>query len=228
MATLASAWVHIGQQLRKPAGLCGVVTAQVMGLVNEESNRLAIAALDITAKDTILELGFGPGRAIKAVGNVARDGRIYGIDHSSTMYMSATRRNRRAIREGRIRLIHGRFDALPWEEGVIDKCLAVHVAYFMDSADMHEVRRVLRPGGTLSIVVTHKTVMEHWKIAHPSTHRLFVANDLADLISKGGFLPEDVSIQSVSLGSSSIPGFLAIARKSFGERHKAKSSSYGV
>ena len=119
------------------------------------------------------------------------------------MYMSATRRNRRAIREGRIRLIHGRFDALPWEEGVIDKCLAVHVAYFMDLADMHEVRRVLRPGGTLSIVVTHKTVMEHWKIAHPSTHRLFVANDLADLISKGGFLPEDVSIQSVSLGSSS-------------------------
>jgi ubiquinone/menaquinone biosynthesis C-methylase UbiE len=225
MATLANAWVHIGQQLRKPAGLTGVLTAQVMSLVNGESNRLAIAALDVTPKDTILELGFGPGRAIKALGSVVRNGRIYGVDHSSAMYMSATRRNRRAIREGRVRLIHGRFDALPWEEGVIDKCLAVHVAYFMDWAEMQEVRRVLRPGGTLSILVTDKTVMQHWKIAHPSTHRLFAANDLADLISKGGFRPEDVSIQSVSLGSSSIPGLLAIARKSFGERHKAKSRS---
>lgn len=213
MATLGSAWLHIGRQLRKPAGLSGLVTAQMVGLLNEDSNRIAIAALKIAANDTILELGFGPGRAIKAMANMASEGRIFGVDHSSTMYISASRRNRRAIREGRVQLMRGDFAALPWRQGSIDKCLAVHVAYFMAEAEIREIRRVLRPRGLLSMLVTERNTMDHWKFAGPSTHRLFATDDLYRLLDDAGFRPNEVDVHRVSLGMS-VPGLLAIAAKS--------------
>lgn len=210
---LESAWLRIGQQLRKPVGFGGVLTAQIIGLLNDESNRTAIAALNITANDTVLELGFGSGRAIKTITNLTKGGRIFGIDHSSTMHDKASRRNCRAIREGRVHLVQGRFDALPWEQGAIDKCLATHVAYFMAVEDVREARRVLRSGGILCMLVTDRAAMERWKFAHPSTHQLFAADDLVKLLGDGGFAPNKVDVRSVSLGVF-VPGLLALATKS--------------
>ena len=44
-------------------------------------------------------------------------------------------------------------------ESAVDKCLAVHVAYFMDAREVHEARRVLRFGGRLVVLVTDKAAM---------------------------------------------------------------------
>jgi ubiquinone/menaquinone biosynthesis C-methylase UbiE len=213
VTALDRAWLRIGQQLRKPVGLGGSLSAQIMELLNEESNRIAIAALNVTANDTVLELGFGSGRAIETISNLAPEGQVFGIDQSSTMYDKAKRRNRHGIRKGRVHLVQGRFDALPWKQGVIDKCLATHVAYFMAADEVCEARRVLRPGGILSMLVTDRTAMERWKFAHPSTHQLFAADDLAKLLGDGGFPPNQVDVRSVSLGMF-VPGLLALATKS--------------
>ena len=213
MIILDGAWISIGQQLRKPAGFGGHLIARAMDFVNERSNRIAIAALDITLNDTVLELGFGTGRAIKVIANAATQGRVFGIDHSSTMYLQASRRLRHAIHEGRVRLVHGSLKRLPWQENAVDKCLAVHVAYFMDAKEVREARRVLRIEGRLAVLVTDKAAMGRWKFAHPSTHRQFAASDLTKLLLDGGFSRGEICLQSVSLGMA-IPGLLALATKS--------------
>lgn len=76
MTILERVWISIGQQLRKPAGFGGRLLARAMGLVNEQSNRIAVAVLDITVNDTVLELGFGAGRTIKALASAATEGRV--------------------------------------------------------------------------------------------------------------------------------------------------------
>jgi SAM-dependent methyltransferase len=212
MITFEGAWISIGQQLRKPAGFGGRLLARAMSLANERSNRIAIAALDITVNDTVLELGFGGGRTIKTLANAATEGRVFGIDHSPAMSSRACRLNRRAIQDGRVRLVQGRLDALPWQSGTVDKCLAVHVAYFMDAKEVREVRRVLRSGGKLAVLVTDTVAMAHWKFAPPSTHRQFTASGLTSLLVDGGFSCEEMLVQSVSLGMA-IPGLLALATK---------------
>lgn len=216
MITLEAAWIALGQQLRKPAGFGGRLLARAMGLANERSNRIAVAALDITANDTVLELGFGVGRTIKALASAATEGRVFGIDHSPAMFFRASRLNRRAVQDGRVRLVQGSLDALPWQDGTIDKCLAVHLAYFMNAKEVCEVRRVLRSGGKLTILVTEKAAMEHWKFAHSSTHRLFTEGALINLLLDGGFSREEILVQHVSLGMA-IPGLLALAMKSDGK-----------
>jgi len=212
MTTFEGAWISIGRQLRKPVGLSGYLVARAIGLANEQSNRIAIAALDLRVNDTVLELGFGTGRAINAVANAATEGRVFGIDHSSAMYLQASRLNRPAIHEGRVCLVQGSMDPLPWQEGAVDKCLAVHVAYFMEAREVREARRVLRSGGTLAILVTDKAAMTHWKFAHPSTHRQFTASGLTDLLLDGDFSRDEIIVQGVSLGMA-IPGLLAMATK---------------
>jgi ubiquinone/menaquinone biosynthesis C-methylase UbiE len=207
----------IGRQLRNPSGFGGRLIARLMVFGNRQPNRIAIDALKIAPSDTVLELGFGPGRAIRTLNSMVPHGRVFGIDHSATMLAQASRYNRRAIHLGRVQLQQGRFDALPWGSDTFDKILAVNAVYFFraDAAEIREARRVLRPGGMMAIYATHKSVMARWKFSCPETHRLFDDHELLTLILKGAAANDEVSVCSVTLALR-IAGVLAIFRKGTG------------
>ncbi|MGD0023205.1 MAG: class I SAM-dependent methyltransferase [Xanthobacteraceae bacterium] len=183
-----------------------------MELANRRSNRIAIDALKIAPDDTILELGFGPGRAVRALAALAPQGCVLGIDHSATMLARASRSNRRAIREKRVYLLRGRFDALPWRADSVDRILAVHVIYFAGAAEIREARRVLRPGGSIVILATDKSAMARWRFVQFSTHSIFDMDDLAALLLRGGFATREFVISRIKL-SFGVPGLLAMATK---------------
>jgi ubiquinone/menaquinone biosynthesis C-methylase UbiE len=210
-------WAAIGRQLRNPSGFGGGLIARLMAFANRQPNWIAIDALKIAPSDTVLELGFGPGSAIRTLNSMVPHGRVFGIDHSAAMLAQASRYNRRAIRIGRVQLQQGRFDALPWASDTFDKILAVNVVYFFcaDAAEIREARRVLRPGGMMAIYATHKSAMTRWRFCCPETHRLFDEHELLTLILKGADANDEVSVCSVTLALR-IAGVLAILRKGTG------------
>ena len=205
-----SIWHAVGQQLQRPTGFFGGFAGNLMGILNEKPNRLAVDALRIGARDTVLELGFGPGRAVEIMASRAPNGVIYGVDQSTVMLEQAKRRNRAAILEGRVCLYHACFDSLPFADASIDKILAVNVVYFWrDVASVvKEIRRVLRQDGCLSIYATDATTMRGWKFAAPDTHRLYRAAELNEILLQGGFDRRRVSVKSVLLPGK-IKGLLA-------------------
>jgi ubiquinone/menaquinone biosynthesis C-methylase UbiE len=188
-----------------------------MALVNRQPNRIAIDALKLCPDDRVLELGFGPGRAIRTLNSMVPHGQVLGIDQSATMLAQASRCNRRAIRGGRVQLQRGRFDTLPWGDDTIDKILAVNVVYFFraDAAEIREARRVLRPGGMMAIYATDKSTMERWNFSSPETHSVVNRTDLLALILGGGFSYDDVNVCLVAFPFH-IAGLLATARKGTG------------
>jgi ubiquinone/menaquinone biosynthesis C-methylase UbiE len=200
--------------LRHPCGMVGRFIGRAMAVVNREPNRIAIDALRIFPGDTVLELGFGPGRAIRTLTSLVPDGRVLGIDHSEAMLNQAVQYNRGAIRNGRAELKQGRFNALPWGADTIDKILAVNVVYFLraDAAEIREARRVLRPGGLMAIYATDKSAMAQWKIVSPETQRIFNQNELVSFILTGGFANDEISVASITLAFR-IPGLIAVLRK---------------
>ena len=226
MSGVDRAWLYLGRQLRKPTGLFGSLVARTIGLLNKKSCCIAIEALNVSHKDTVLELGFGSGWAIGTLAKLTKEGRVFGIDHSKVMYLQASRRNRAAIGEGQVHLICGRLDALPWQAGSIDKGVAIHVAYFMNADEVREARRVLRPGGTLAVLVTDGAAMKHWKFAHPTTHRQFGAGELSGLLLAGGFSREEIAVRAVTLAPG-VPGLLALATKLRGASGIRVASEHG-
>src|SRR3712207_9441128 len=63
---------------------------------NRRRNAWAVSLLDVRPEDRVLEIGFGPGLAIRELGRLARKGYVCGIDHSELML----RRGKRVNYEG--------------------------------------------------------------------------------------------------------------------------------
>jgi SAM-dependent methyltransferase len=222
MSLFDALWSGIGRQLRCPSGRAGHVAGRLMTVLNREPNRLAIEALRIAPADRVLEIGFGPGSAAAAMAALASQGRVLGIDRSPEMLAQASRRNRRAMAEGRIELQLGDFHELPWQTETFDKILAVNVAYFFgkNADEIREARRVLRPGGLMAIYATDRETMQHWKFSGPDTHTLYGETDLRALILRGGFHPQEVTIKPIRLPLG-IRALLALMRKNDREVHPA-------
>jgi ubiquinone/menaquinone biosynthesis C-methylase UbiE len=208
-----SIWQAIGEQLQNPSGLAGYFTGMLMRIANREPNRLAVKALRIASTDTVLELGCGPGYAIQLMERKALAGRVHGLDHSAVMIEQAAKRNRIAIREGRVVLHQTRIYRLPFRDSAIDKILAVNVIYFWEDlpAVLKEICRVLRPGGLVSLYATDKATMDRWKFAGPETHRLYDAADLSRAIQQAGIGVRLIRIRKVRI-IGSVQGLVTTLR----------------
>lgn len=143
-------------QFHRPAGAVGHVAGWIMGRrsSNVARNRWAVRLLDIQPADRVVEIGCGPGVAIAALATRANRGLVIGVDHSRVMIRQARRRNRAAIRAGRVRLIHTPVESLSLGEGPFDAALAVNtVGMWPDpTARLRELGRLLRPGGRIALV----------------------------------------------------------------------------
>jgi SAM-dependent methyltransferase len=205
-------WHGIGRQLGHPSGWPGRAIGRLMRVANRVPNRLALDALALAPDETVLELGFGPGEALAAM---AQGGcrAIHGIDRSAAMVGQAMRRNRAAIAAGWISLRQGDFAALPYPDASFDKVLAVNVVYFWHDAAavIGEIRRVLRPGGSLVLYATHARSMRSWKFAGPDTHRQFDEAAVAALLTGGGFAAGLTAVTRVALAGG-VTGLVAVAK----------------
>ena len=108
----------------------------------------------IEAHDTILDVGCGGGRTLSKLAEVVTQGKVYGIDYSEESVAASKRTNARWIDTKRIEVRHGSVSQLPFEAGTFDLVTAVETHFWWPDlpADIQEIYRVLRPGGTLVVI----------------------------------------------------------------------------
>ena len=149
---------RVRAQFARPTGLSGRVVGWIMAsrASNRRRNIWTVSLLDVQRDDRVLEVGFGPGIAVREISRLAVEGYVCGLDHSDEMLRQATRRNAAAIRTGRVDLRLGSVDCLPVFAEPFDKVLAVNAIMFWDQTidRLEELRRVMRPGGRIAI--THQ------------------------------------------------------------------------
>jgi ubiquinone/menaquinone biosynthesis C-methylase UbiE len=143
-------------QFVQPRGLAGRLVGWDMTVrpSNRKRNLWAVDLLEVQPTDRVLEIGFGPGVAIRALARRASAGCVYGIDHSEVMVRQATARNRAAVERGRVILRLGSAPDLSALGVVFDKVLVVNnFGMWPDPQQgLGELRRVMRPGGTVALV----------------------------------------------------------------------------
>src|SRR5262249_18494786 len=140
----------------RPQGLLGRVGGLIMARTNQQCAAWVIDLLDIQPHDRVLEVGFGPGVGIQLLAQSASAGYVAGVDYSEAMVAQATARNAQAIERGRVDLRHGSVEHLPFADQSFDKTLAINsMQVWPDAgAGLREMRRVLKPGGSIALGFT--------------------------------------------------------------------------
>jgi SAM-dependent methyltransferase len=150
-----SIFTAVRAQFARPSGIGGRAAGLLMAhrSSNRRRNVWAVSLLDVRPDDRVLEIGFGPGLAIRELSRLAHAGYVCGIDHSELMLRQARGRNADAIRRGVVDLRLGSVDALPVFDAPFDKILAVNAVLFWrePEARLEGLRRLLRPGGLLAV-----------------------------------------------------------------------------
>jgi ubiquinone/menaquinone biosynthesis C-methylase UbiE len=113
-----------------------------------------ISHVSIEKHGNILDVGCGGGRTVSKLAAIATEGKVYGVDFSKESVAVATRTNRHWIDMGRVEIREGSVSQLPFSDNVFDLVTAVETHFWWPDfpADMREVLRVLKPGGTLIII----------------------------------------------------------------------------
>lgn len=159
-----------------------------------ESFRMALEQLHLQPDDDYLELGCGGGMLLEQVLTVARF--AVGLDHSPDMLTLSAQRNAAAVAVGRLCLVQGDAQVLPWRTDTFSCVAATSMFFFIPSPQdcLREIRRVLRSGGRLVIVTAAETQL--FKLAMlpwSPTIRTYSRSTMEAMLFEAGFDTVDVT-----------------------------------
>lgn len=114
---------------------------------------LGFSHVFFTRKRLVLDVGCGGGKNLQRILNHSKSINAIGIDISPTSVKTSVRKNRRAIKSGRLQVVQGSIEALPFASNLFDLVTAVEsVHYWEIEKGLSEVYRTLKKGGQLLIV----------------------------------------------------------------------------
>ena len=189
----------IARQSRCPSGLLGRLLGHIMSLETAAANDAALRALAPQPGDRVLEVGFGHGRTIERAGAMVGHGLVAGIDASEEMVRMATRRCRRLVEAGRVRLALADSASIPYPDRFFDKAFTIHTIYFWDDPERHlrELGRVLRNGARL--VLGFHASKEAMAADFPaSVYSFYTVEEVRLLLQQVGFA--EVEVEHVAGG----------------------------
>ena len=142
----------MARQLMHPSGVLG---RYVMGrFLNRTTSRhcgLVRKELAVGPVERVLEVGFGGASLLAQLCEDASGGFVAGAEVSDEMLAAANKRLRRQIASGRLAVVRGSVDSLPFGKAEFDKACSVNTTYFWPDLGrgLAELARVVRPGGRL-------------------------------------------------------------------------------
>jgi len=149
---------ELALQLSCPTGEVGKLTADQMHFSNSGMTRNTIIALAIAPHDKILELGHGNGKHISEILSINHTVTYYGLEISELMHHEADRYNQKERTS--FTLYDG--NNIPFKANYFSKIMTVNTLYFWKNPVhlLHEIYRVLKPGGKFSCTFAEKAFME--------------------------------------------------------------------
>jgi demethylmenaquinone methyltransferase/2-methoxy-6-polyprenyl-1,4-benzoquinol methylase len=194
----------------------------LLSAIFEKKHREAgLEKLAVQSGETVLEIGFGTGRAIVAMARAAGDtGKVYGIDISDKMLRKAGRRVRKAGLSKRVVLQRGDAAQLSFKENFFD---TIFMSFTLESFDTPEIpiilkecKRVLKNDGRLCVVALSKKDKDTFMVRfYERVHRMFPRYVdcrpifVRQTLEESGFLTIDVT----EMPMWKLPVAIVLARK---------------
>jgi len=92
---------YIGSQFGNPRGFIGKVCCVLMNIINKAMYKNTVSVIGLSSDENILDIGYGNGYLLKCVYKKTK-ANLYGIDISEDMKIQATKRNKKALSDGKL------------------------------------------------------------------------------------------------------------------------------
>jgi ubiquinone/menaquinone biosynthesis C-methylase UbiE len=142
---------------------------------------------------TILDVGCGGGSTVRRLAALASEGKVIGLDYSSASVVVSRDTNAKEIEAGRVQIERGSVAALPFPDRTFDIVTAVETHYYWPDlpANVREILRVLKPGGTFVLIAeTYRggPFRLLYGVAMPLLRAAFLSDaQHRDLLTQAGF-----------------------------------------
>lgn len=191
------------EQARKPAGLFGrFVMSIIFDQGNAFLNGFVNELMSVQIDDRIIEIGFGTGKLIYKMAQKIETGLIEGVDFSSMMVSIAQKRNKRNIANGKVTIIEGNFDEIPYEKDKFTKACSINTLYFWPKPE-HTAKKIvdmLKPEGKLILGFEDVEQLKRRRL-NKNVFHLYTKDEVQNLLINAGF-SNTVSILSREKGKS--------------------------
>lgn len=141
---------------RRPRGIVGSLVLSMMNVGHGPMTKRVVADLNLRHDDVVLDIGCGGGAAIALMSATAD--RVFGVDYSKASIKKAIRKNRNAVREGRVALEVADVHELRYPDNSFTLVTAFETIYFWNRIEecFSTIHSILKPGGRFVIA------MEAW------------------------------------------------------------------
>ena len=192
------ATAYLMRQVRKPSQWIGHPFLWLMNQTHSSLTDWGLHHVVIETDFAILDVGCGGGATVKRLAALATNGTVCGIDYANGSVAMSRRTNAALIAHGRVDIRKAPVSELPFADGRFDLVTAIETHYYWPDLDagMREIRRVLKPSGTLVMIAesyaggrfdpAQRVVMKPLKSAHLSV------DEHRELFTKAGY--EDIRI----------------------------------
>jgi len=153
-----------------------------------KSFRWTLDKLQLKPDDVFLEIGCGGGVLLNMALETVKHAKA--IDHSSDMVQIAKEKNHEAVSEGRVEIVQGNAESLPWDDNSFTCATANQMFFFIDKPRivLKEFYRVLKPGGRLVITSTEDSIMPKLLfLLWSHSMRLYKNQEMESMLKQVGF-----------------------------------------
>lgn len=200
LALLLGIWMV--RQVRKPSGWLGRRVVRAMNLSHATVSGWGLQQVTVPKNAAALDVGCGGGWVVQRLAALASEGKVIGLDYSAASVAVSRSTNAKNIEAGRVQIARGSVAALPFPDCTFDIVTAVETHYYWPDlpANVREVFRVLRPGGTFALIAeTYRggPLRLIYGIAMPLLGAAFLTEaQHRDLLTNAGFMEVATTRQS--------------------------------
>jgi ubiquinone/menaquinone biosynthesis C-methylase UbiE len=141
-------------QCKRPTGILGRFTLWRMNKSHSKLTDWGLTHITVEPRFTVLDVGCGGGRTVSKLAAIAAQGKVHGIDFSEESVAASRRYNAQAMRDGRVQIHLADVEKLPFPDDTFNLVTGVETHFWWPdiAAGLREIRRVLKPGGTLILI----------------------------------------------------------------------------
>ena len=139
-------------QCMKPHGEEGIQAIENMNENHRPISEFAFESINVGENDKILDIGCGGGVNIEKFLKLTANN-VDGLDYSEVSLSQSVKRNKKAVEDGRCRVIKANVINMPIEDGMYDLVSAFETIYFWQDIEnaFKEVSRIIKTNGQFMI-----------------------------------------------------------------------------